>query len=34
MDRATFAQEWQGWRTAREADLAAPHGFLAVTGIH
>jgi uncharacterized protein len=31
--QATFGRQWQQWRLARERDLAAPHGFLAVTGI-
>jgi len=34
IDQATFDQEWEQWRLARERDLAAPHGFLAVTGIY
>jgi uncharacterized protein (DUF1684 family) len=34
IDQATFDQEWQQWRLAHEHDLAAPHGFLAVTGIY
>jgi uncharacterized protein (DUF1684 family) len=34
VDRATFDQEWQQWRTTHERNLASPHGFLAVTGIY
>ncbi|RIV37558.1 DUF1684 domain-containing protein [Micromonospora radicis] len=29
-----FAREWQQWHLAHERSLAAPHGFLAVTGLH
>lgn len=29
-----FLGEWQAWRTSREERLAAPHGFLAITGLH
>jgi uncharacterized protein (DUF1684 family) len=29
-----FATAWQQWREQREARLADPHGFLAVTGLH
>ncbi len=31
IDRATFEQQWQQWRAARENNLASRHGFLAVT---
>ncbi len=31
VDRATFEQQWQQWRAARENNLASRHGFLAVT---
>jgi uncharacterized protein (DUF1684 family) len=34
IDEATFDQQWEQWRLARERDLAAPHGFLSVTGIY
>ncbi|MGY2702500.1 DUF1684 domain-containing protein [Nocardioides sp. HB32] len=29
-----FLAEWQTWRTAREARLRDPHGWLAITAIH
>jgi uncharacterized protein (DUF1684 family) len=29
-----FLGEWQDWRARREARLTAPHGFLAITGLH
>jgi len=29
-----FATEWRQWHTAHEANRAAAHGFLAVTGLH
>jgi uncharacterized protein (DUF1684 family) len=29
-----FTDEWRSWHADREARLAAPHGFLAITGIH
>jgi uncharacterized protein len=31
---ATFAEEWMSWHRQREATLADPHGFLAITGLH
>jgi uncharacterized protein (DUF1684 family) len=34
IDQATFDQQWEQWRLAHEGNLAAPHGFLAVTGIY
>ena len=34
IDRARFQCEWQEWRFAHERALAAPHGFLAVTGLY
>jgi uncharacterized protein (DUF1684 family) len=34
VDSTTFNQQWHEWRAARERDLAADHGFLAVTGIY
>ncbi|WP_312856018.1 DUF1684 domain-containing protein [Nocardioides stalactiti] len=34
MDDATFLGEWQEWHDGREARLVAPHGFLAITGLH
>jgi uncharacterized protein (DUF1684 family) len=30
----TFQTEWQDWRTAREAALADPHGWLSLTALH
>lgn len=33
-DRETFAQEWRQWHAAKEEQLAGPHGFLAITGLH
>ncbi|WDZ83554.1 DUF1684 domain-containing protein [Micromonospora cathayae] len=30
----SFVRDWQEWRRRRDAQLAAPHGFLAVTGLH
>ncbi|MFI9533890.1 hypothetical protein ACIG56_11635 [Nocardia fusca] len=30
----TFLTDWQDWHRQQEARLAAPHGFLAVTGLH
>ncbi|MFD1815236.1 DUF1684 domain-containing protein [Rhodococcus gannanensis] len=30
----TFQAEWQDWRTAREAALADPHGWLSLTALH
>lgn len=29
-----FLGEWEAWRQAREERLSAPHGFLAITGLH
>lgn len=29
-----FLGEWQAWHDAREQRLVAPHGFLAITGLH
>jgi uncharacterized protein (DUF1684 family) len=34
IDKATFDEQWQQWRAAHEERLAAPHGFLPVTGIY
>jgi uncharacterized protein (DUF1684 family) len=34
VDRATFGPEWQEWHLQHERDLADPHGFLSVTGLH
>jgi uncharacterized protein (DUF1684 family) len=33
-DRAAFAEEWRQWHAEKEAALAGPHGFLAITGLH
>jgi uncharacterized protein (DUF1684 family) len=30
----TFAADWEEWHRNVEARLAAPHGFLAITGLH
>lgn len=30
----TFVQDWQDWHRAKDDNLAAPHGFLAITGLH
>lgn len=30
---ATFAEQWQDWHTARERDLADPHGWLALVSL-
>jgi uncharacterized protein (DUF1684 family) len=29
-----FVADWLGWRRQRDATLADPHGFLAVTSLH
>lgn len=29
-----FAEAWEAWHAAKDADLRAPHGFLAVTAVH
>ena len=31
---ATFTGRWEAWHAEHERALAAPHGFLAVTGLH
>ncbi|HVX42987.1 MAG TPA: DUF1684 domain-containing protein [Mycobacteriales bacterium] len=33
-ETTTFTQEWQAWHQQHQDDLAAPHGFLAITAIH
>ncbi|GDY71072.1 hypothetical protein SAV31267_005570 [Streptomyces avermitilis] len=33
-DLAAFTHDWQEWHTRQEAQLADPHGFLAITGLH
>jgi len=30
----TFERDWQAWHAEHESNLAAPHGFLAITGLH
>ncbi|MFF2727747.1 DUF1684 domain-containing protein [Streptomyces sp. NPDC058008] len=34
VDEVAFAREWERWHREREEVLAAPHGFLAITGLH
>jgi uncharacterized protein len=34
IDHAAFDQQWEQWRLDRERNLAAPQGFLAVSGIY
>ncbi|MFJ9708858.1 DUF1684 domain-containing protein [Streptomyces sp. NPDC101234] len=34
VDRVSFVQEWEEWHRQKEAVLAGPHGFLAITGLH
>jgi uncharacterized protein (DUF1684 family) len=33
-DIGTFTAEWEEWHKKKEAWLADPHGFLAITGLH
>src|SRR5690242_1926579 len=33
-DLHAFTENWLEWYRAQEARLAAPHGFLAITGLH
>ncbi|MHA4773093.1 DUF1684 domain-containing protein [Streptomyces sp. MSC1_001] len=33
-DTQAFTEEWLAWHRAQEERLAAPHGFLAITGLH
>jgi hypothetical protein len=33
-DPQAFTENWLDWYRAQEARLAAPHGFLAITGLH
>ncbi|MGI5452604.1 DUF1684 domain-containing protein [Streptomyces sp. CA-249302] len=33
VDRVSFAAEWQEWHRQKEAVLAGPHGFLAITSL-
>ncbi|MGW0948237.1 DUF1684 domain-containing protein [Streptomyces sp. NPDC002623] len=33
-DLHAFTRDWEEWHRGQEARLAAPHGFLAVTGLH
>ncbi|KOU61505.1 hypothetical protein ADK57_27500 [Streptomyces sp. MMG1533] len=34
VDRVGFVQEWEEWHRQKDAVLAGPHGFLAITGLH
>ena len=34
LDTTAYAGQWQQWHREHEAQLAAPHGFLAITGLH
>lgn len=34
VDPEGFAAEWEAWHRAKDARLAAEHGFLAITGLH
>ncbi|MGW3664595.1 DUF1684 domain-containing protein [Streptomyces sp. NPDC005141] len=34
IDRVSFVQEWEEWHRGKEAVLAGPHGFLAITSLH
>jgi hypothetical protein len=34
IDQSTFERDWSGWRRQHEAQLASPHGFLAITSIN
>ena len=34
IDKDTFAREWADWHRLHEENLASPHGFLAITGLH
>ncbi|MGW4882547.1 DUF1684 domain-containing protein [Streptomyces sp. NPDC004262] len=34
VERVSFVQEWTEWHRQKEAGLAGPHGFLAITGLH
>jgi uncharacterized protein (DUF1684 family) len=34
IDTDTFAQSWEAWHREHETVRAAPHGFLAITGLH
>ncbi|MFC8953521.1 DUF1684 domain-containing protein [Streptomyces sp. NPDC057101] len=33
-DLQAFTEEWSAWHRGQEERLAAPHGFLAITGLH
>ncbi|GHA90547.1 DUF1684 domain-containing protein [Streptomyces termitum] len=33
-DPAVFAEEWESWHRERDARLADPHGWLAITALH
>lgn len=34
LDEPAFVAEWERWHHGHEAQLADPHGFLAITGLH
>ncbi|MCX5008786.1 DUF1684 domain-containing protein [Streptomyces sp. NBC_00638] len=34
VDRVSFVREWEEWHRQKEAVLAGPHGFLAITSLH
>jgi uncharacterized protein len=34
LDTTAYTDDWREWHRAHEEQLAAPHGFLAITGIH
>jgi hypothetical protein len=34
LDITAYTDDWRQWHRAHEAQLAAPHGFLAITGLH
>src|SRR4051812_47983751 len=34
VERTAFEQQWHQWHAEHEERRAAPHGFLAITGLH
>jgi uncharacterized protein (DUF1684 family) len=34
LDTTAYTDQWRDWHRAHEAQRAAPHGFLAITGLH
>lgn len=34
LDSTAYADDWRAWHRAHEAELASPHGWLAITGLH